>query len=218
MDACAALAASDKHKSSFTGAERRNPRRGILLAFEESSASCPASLLASLFNRISLVGPIRAEIVGQIEDLHVGKAHLMQFCECGPEIRTANPGAAPAIEHNQLLPRERAHAVLQLLESSWLRTLAHVFRSGDVSLRIEQVRADLQDEGFVRAGGLQQMAQRFRLKDLGYWNCERASGRDRCAGKLRSHLGTVGEKYECKKSCDRHRSPSQSHCQGVISM
>ena len=76
---CRELAASYIPKSSDTVAEWRNGRRGVFKALVGSGSFRRASLLATLFNRISLAGPISTEIVGQIEDLHVGKAHLAQL-------------------------------------------------------------------------------------------------------------------------------------------
>jgi len=77
-------------------------------------------MLVAAFNRVTFVGPIGAEVVGEIENLHVRKTHLAQFCECRPEVRTTIQRTAPTIEHNEFLARECAHAILQLLDTGWL--------------------------------------------------------------------------------------------------
>ena len=129
-----------------------------------------APLLAAFLNRISLVGPVRPEIVGQIEDLHISKPHIPQFRERGSEIRAVIPRTAPTIKHNQLLSWKGVHSILQLLEPSRLRTLPYVFGSWDVTLGIHHVRADLQDQRLFRAGSQHRMAQRLGHEQLGLWN------------------------------------------------
>jgi hypothetical protein len=76
--------------------------------------------LVALFNWIPLAGPIRAEVVGKIEYLHIGKTHVAQFRERRPKVRTTIPGTAAAIKHNELFSRKRVHPILQLLDSCWL--------------------------------------------------------------------------------------------------
>jgi len=76
-------------------------------------------MLVAAFNRVTFVGPIGAEVVGEIENLHVRKTHLTQFCECRPS--SDNDSAdSTTIEHNEFLARECAHAILQLLDTGWL--------------------------------------------------------------------------------------------------
>jgi len=53
----------------------------IPTAFGLPEAPGHHSSLVALFNRVSLIGPIGAKIVGQIESLRIGKTHVAQFRE-----------------------------------------------------------------------------------------------------------------------------------------
>lgn len=96
-------------------------------------------MLIAVCNWIAFTDPIGAEVVWEVEHLHFGKAHLAQFCECGSEVWAAIQGAATAIEHNELLARERIYAILELLDAGRLRGWSYVFRTGDVRLIEEHV-------------------------------------------------------------------------------
>jgi len=126
------------------------------------------SMLVALLNRVAFVGPVLAKIVGQIENLQVGKPHLAQFCECRSEVRTAVQWTAPTIEHNELLARECDHAILQLLDTRWLRTRRYVFRTGDMRLGKEHTGTNLQNQWLVRSFDLLQLNQRFRFQPLSF--------------------------------------------------
>jgi|CZKF01.1.fsa_nt_gi hypothetical protein len=73
--------------------------------------------LVALFNRVDLVGPIRAEVVWKIEYLHIGKAHLTRFCVCWFEFRATVQRTTSTIEHNESLARECVHMIQQLLDT-----------------------------------------------------------------------------------------------------
>ena len=70
------LTPTQRHKSRFNVNERRNVGSAIRTAFGLAGAPGHHSSLVALFNRVSLVGPIGAKIVGQIEGLHIGETHV----------------------------------------------------------------------------------------------------------------------------------------------
>ena len=70
------LTPTQRHKSSFTIEERRSVGGAMPTAFGVAGAPRHHSWLVALFNRVSLVGPIGAKIVGQIEGLHIGETHV----------------------------------------------------------------------------------------------------------------------------------------------
>jgi len=79
------------------------------------------SMLVAAFNRVTFVGPIGAEVVGEIENLHVRKNPSRSvFANAGPRFGQRFSGQQPTIEHNEFLARECAHAILQLLDTGWL--------------------------------------------------------------------------------------------------
>ena len=75
------LTPTQRHKSNFAVDERPSVRGAIPTAFIMPDTRRHHSSLVALFNRVSLVGPIGAKIVGQIEGLHIGKSHVAQFRE-----------------------------------------------------------------------------------------------------------------------------------------
>ena len=126
------LTPTPRHKSSFTIDERRRMRGTIRMKGGMAKTSRRPHMLVATFNRVAFVGPIRAEVVGQIENFHIGKAHRTQFCICWSEVRAMVQGTTAAIQHNELLARERIHSILQLLDSRRLRALPSILRTWDM--------------------------------------------------------------------------------------
>lgn len=58
--------------------------------------------LLAFFGLVAMGDPIVSEVVGDVKDLHVGKAEVVQALECGADVRTATPRAATAINHDEL--------------------------------------------------------------------------------------------------------------------
>src|SRR5450631_3847918 len=87
----------------------------------QDESRCRAQKSVSLCDRVALVHPTRAEIVGDVEHLHVGESHGVQSIVGGFHIRTMAPGAAAAIQNDELGSRQRFHALAELLQSGLTR-------------------------------------------------------------------------------------------------
>src|SRR5579862_1617810 len=72
--------------------------------------------LFPLHRRISLVHPVIAKVVGDIQHLHIGEAQLVQPPERRPDIGTFVPWAASAIQNDVPVLGQRRHLVLQRLD------------------------------------------------------------------------------------------------------
>ena len=158
------------HNSSDIANERRSARSTIDNVFVVVNMPLRLSMLVALFNRVAFVGPVRAEVVGEIEYLHVGKTHLTQFCKCWSEVRTPVEGTAPTINHNEFLARKCTYSILQLLDSCWLRSWPYVFRAWNMRLSKKHMRSNLQNQGLVHSLGLLQVNQNLRLQPLCFGN------------------------------------------------
>src|ERR1035438_3635717 len=114
---------------------------------------CRAQNSVSLGHRVPLVYPVRAEIVGDVEHLHVGESHGVQSVVGGFHVGTMAPGAAAAIQNDELGSRQRFHALAELLQSGLTPCGTDIFRSRDVRLREQDVGSDLDHEWlfFVRS-------------------------------------------------------------------
>ena len=106
------LTPTQRHKSNFIVNERQRVRGAIPMAFGIPDTPRRHTSLVALFNRVPPVGPVRAEVVSEIEYLHIDKTHVAQFRKRWPEVRTTIPGTAAAIKYNQLLSRECVHPIL----------------------------------------------------------------------------------------------------------
>src|ERR1039458_9862086 len=140
--------------------------RAPVAASGPANASPREPPLAAALNRVPLVNPIRSEVAGDIESLHVGESQIAQQLERGSDVGAAAPWATAAIEHDEGLPGERRHPVLQLLQARGLRPGPGVFGSRDMSLGKQQVRTHLQHQWLVCALGVQQAIQLLGLKQL----------------------------------------------------
>src|ERR1017187_1265545 len=96
---------------------------------------CWTQRLFPLRDGIALVHPVCTEIVGDVEHLHVSKAHGLQRVICGLHVGAMAPGAAPAIQNDKLSSRQGIHALAELLYPALGRGRADVFRPRDVRLR-----------------------------------------------------------------------------------
>ena len=66
---------------------------------------CSLTRLLAFFGLVAMGDPVVSEVVGDVKDLHVGKAEVVQALECGANVGAATPGAATAINHDEFVLR-----------------------------------------------------------------------------------------------------------------
>ena len=101
--------------------------------------------LVGRLNGVALLGPILAEVLGDVEDLDVGEAEGLELLEGGGDVRAAFPGAASAVEDDGGGAGEFSDAVGEGIGGGGG---AEELRAGDVGFRKKDFGADLEDEGF----------------------------------------------------------------------
>src|ERR1039458_7854110 len=95
-------------------------------------------VLISLGNRVALIHPVRAEIVGDIEHLHVGKTQRAQGVVGRLDGRAMAPWATSAIDHDELSFGQSLHPLPQLLQPVLVGSRADVLGAGNMRLRSEE--------------------------------------------------------------------------------
>src|SRR5450631_1189117 len=128
---------------------------------------CWTQRLFSLRDGIAFVDPVCAEIVGNVEHLHVGEAHGLQGVICGLHVGAMAPGAAPAIQNDELSARQGLYALAELMYAALGRRGANVFRPWDVRLREQNVRTHLDHERFIFPGVLDEFYETFGVDQAG---------------------------------------------------
>jgi hypothetical protein len=124
------------------------------------------SFLTASGDWVSFIDPIGAEVIGNIENFHVGEAESMQLPIRGPDIRTLIPRAAPTVDDEEPTPLESLHAIPECLESRILAASTNILRSGDMCLGVEDMRTNLQHQGFLADGRAQHLNEFLRLQQL----------------------------------------------------
>src|SRR3974390_3826745 len=87
----------------------------------EHPSCCRAQRLFSLGDRVALIDPVRAKIVGNIKDFCVRESHGMQGVVGRLHVGTVRPGTAAAIEDDELGSREGLDSLAALLQSRLAR-------------------------------------------------------------------------------------------------
>src|SRR3954465_9334243 len=103
--------------------------------------------LLAFRDRIALVHPVAAEIVGNIEDLRVGEAQSVQEIIRRLDVGTVVPGTTSAIKHDTGASAKRLHTLAKLLQSRLAGGWADVLGAWNVCLRKKNVRSDLDHQG-----------------------------------------------------------------------
>ncbi len=95
----------------------------------------------------------------------------------GFHVGAVGPGTASAIEDDGLVAREGLDAGAQALQRRWIGGGPDIFRAGDVGLRIEHVRSDMNEKwlaAFWRLQNLDQFVDGDRVghRDLAGLECD----------------------------------------------
>ena len=101
--------------------------------------------LGGRLNGVALLGPILAEVLGDVENLDVGEAEGLELLEGGCDVWATLPGAAAAVEDDGGSAGEIGDALGECVGG---RGGAEELRARDVGFREEDFGADLEDEGF----------------------------------------------------------------------
>src|ERR1700719_4092451 len=111
-------------------------RRWVCSASNAASARLPpksshfAGTRTNLFSsgdRIPFIDPIRAEIIRDVEHLHVGESEGAQGVVGGLDIGTMTPWATAAIQNDELVSRQGFYSLSEELQSCVARRRADVF-------------------------------------------------------------------------------------------
>src|SRR6185312_8269614 len=138
---------------SQTRPQARQTRRAAILAVN---------------NRIALLRPVGAEIVRDIKNLQLRKAHLAQGAPRGGDIGAMIPGTAAAIDDHRLGLVERPGRDLQRRNAVVLVARAGIDGARDMGFVIHFPEADLQDGWLVAS--LERRGEFFRLDQRGFGN------------------------------------------------
>src|SRR5579872_5703490 len=122
-------------------------------------AAVPTKSLVAFRDGITFVDPVRAEIIGDIEGFHVGESHGLQGVVGGLHVGAVGPGAASAIEDDESLSRQGLDVGAEALQAGRIRCGSNVFGAGDVRLRVEDVRSDMNENRLLAFGGLKDLDQ-----------------------------------------------------------
>ena len=115
--------------------------------------------LFSFGDGVAFVDPIGAEVVGDVEGLHVGEAHGTKGVVSGLHVGTVSPGTASAVDHDELVAREGLDAGAETLKRGRVGSRADVIGAGNVGLGKENVRSDVDEERLVCLGRLKDFDQ-----------------------------------------------------------
>jgi hypothetical protein len=122
--------------------------------------------LLSLGDWITFAHPICAEILRDVEHLHVGEAHRVQSVVSGFDVWTMAPGTTAAINEDECFSRKRLNARAQLLKAGLTGSGADVLGAGNMCLFEENVGADLDHERLFSFRCLKELDQVFRVDQL----------------------------------------------------
>src|SRR5579864_5392575 len=134
---------------------RTRARRPPCRSAASSSRETPS--LIALRNGIAFFDPVSAEIIGDVQRLHVGEAQRTQRIIRRLNVWAMAPGATSTIDNNEPVPRQGFDAFAQSLETVLSRSRADVLRTRNMRLRIEHVRANLNHQWFFALGGLEKL-------------------------------------------------------------
>src|SRR5215472_11131169 len=99
--------------------------------------------LIALRHRVAFIHPVSAEVVSDIQDLHVGKTHGCEDVIRWFDVGTMAPGATPAIDDDELFARQGLYSLAQLLLTGCTGSGADVLRTRNMRLGIEHMGPDL---------------------------------------------------------------------------
>lgn len=107
------------------------------------------TILFAFGYRVAFLDPVCAEIVRDIKGFHVGEAHGVERVVGGFHVGAVGPGAAATVEDDEFVAWEGFDSRSEALQGRGIGGGADVFGVGDVSLRVEYVRSDVDQEGLV---------------------------------------------------------------------
>src|SRR5579863_8900994 len=102
--------------------------------------------LFSLGHGITLVDPVSAEVVRNVEQLDIAESQGTQFFVCGINVWTFAPRTAPAVNNDGLRARQTLNPLAKTLNTFRLRRRAGVLRIRHVRLLIKDAKSNLEDE------------------------------------------------------------------------
>lgn len=115
---------------------------------------------------IALIPPVSRDIVCDVEGFEVGEAEGAEGIVGGLEVGAVVPGAAAAVDNDEFVARKRLHAIAQFREGGGVGGGTEVLGVGDVSLDVEHVKADLDEERFVGFGRCEESGEFVGLDEM----------------------------------------------------
>ena len=98
-------------------------------------------LLCTLFNRITSIHPVHAQIIGNVKHFQLCETQVMQGLVSRLYVRATAPGAAPTINNDEPASREPFHTLAQLIHHCFLGGRTIVFRTGKMGLGVRKSKA-----------------------------------------------------------------------------
>lgn len=105
---------------------------------------------SSFFYRVAFVDPIGAEVLGEVNDLHVLESERSEFIEGWGDVGAAIPGAASAVEDDLPGLRDFLDVIAKGSDSGRFVGHSDVFGPGDVGLSVKDAWAHVEDQRFLR--------------------------------------------------------------------
>ncbi len=107
-------------------------------------------LLLTLFKGITLIPPVRAQIVGNIEELQLCEAPITEGFVCRLYVRAVVSGAASTIDNDRPFSGESLHTLPQLLHHCFIGCRAEELRTRNMCLGIKRMKTYVnQERAFV---------------------------------------------------------------------
>src|SRR6516164_11027399 len=154
-----------KSVSAKSGATSPGPNAQAMPASSRPNAHAairePRMILGTFRCWESLIDPVGSKIVGNIDDLDVLEAQVLQRIVRCSDVRALAPRAATAVDHDRTVLAQLGHALSQDLHAILFARGARVLRSWDMRLQVSLAKANLQDQGF-RCGGCVQSRREIR--------------------------------------------------------
>src|SRR5689334_10659756 len=104
------------------------------------------SNLLPLGHGISLVHPVRSEVVGDVKHLHMAEPLGAQSLIRGLHVGTMSPRTTTAVQNDKFIFWQRRYPFPKQLQTCLVGARADVLRTGNVSLHIEHVESHLKNQ------------------------------------------------------------------------
>jgi hypothetical protein len=124
-------------------------------------------LLLTLFKGITLIHPVRAQIVGNVKDLQICETQVTEGFVSGLYVRATAPGAASTIDNDKPVSGEPFQSLAQLLHRCFVGGRTIVFGSREMGLGVRKSKAYINEEWSFAFGRLEDFDQVLSVDEIG---------------------------------------------------